>query len=145
MAEKHESEETEKESKRKGPKDKSKENNKITDAIDSLKKNETIDNLVDYAKNNTQHTIALVLLLIGIIWFLFHFFYGGLLIGLVAGFYFSKELAEVFTSCKKFIKDLGTARSLVLAGTLLALFIAAPGIFIGAAIMVGLKIMLRAE
>lgn len=118
---------------------------KFSETIENLKKSENIDNLIQYAQNNVQDTIAYALMAIGIIWTFFHGFYGGILIGLVAGFYFSKEIVKLIKNYNDFIEEQGTARSLIAGGTALALFIAAPGIFIGAAIMIGLKVMLRAD
>jgi hypothetical protein len=116
-----------------------------SNAFENLKKNEKIDHIIKYAQSNTQDTIAFALLLLGILWSLFHGFYGGVLVGLVAGFYFSREILELIKSYNDFVKEQGTPRTLILGGTLLALFIAAPGFFVGLAIMVGLKIMLRTD
>lgn len=118
---------------------------KLSETFEHLKKNEKVESFLEYARTNTQDTIAYALMIIGLIWFLIHGFSGGILIGLVAGFYFSRELTELLKSYNEFIEAQGIPRSLILGGTLVALFIAAPGVFVGAAIMVGLKIMLRAD
>lgn len=98
-----------------------------------------------FAKKNLRDTIAYILLLLGIIWLFFNPFYGGLLIGAVNGFYFSDEILNFIKMLKEDIDNYGTAKSLLLAGTLLAFFISAPGIFIGAALFIVLKEVLASS
>jgi len=126
-------------------KEKTDSKNKFSDTFENLKENETIGKFIHYAQENTQDTIAYALLLVGILWSFFHAFYGGILVGLVAGFYFSKEITQFVMSFNQLMAVQGTARSIIFFGALLTLFIASPGIFIGGAIMIGLKILLRSE
>jgi hypothetical protein len=126
-------------------KDKGTSKNKVSETLTSLKKSENIDNLMSYAKTHIQDTVAYILLVSGIIWIFFNSFYGGILVGLIAGFYFAQEVLEIINSFDRFLDKKGMAKNLILAGTLLALFILAPGIFIGAAIMVGVKYLLKSE
>lgn len=119
--------------------------NKLKETFENLKKNENVENLVGYAQTHTKDTIAYILLILGILWTFFSSLYGGILIGLVVGFYFSKEISFLLKSYTEFVERIGTSRSLILGGAAIAFFIAAPGIFIGMAIMVGLKIALRAD
>ncbi len=112
---------------------------KITETLDSLKKNDKIDTLYNYAQGNTRDTIAYVLLILGIILLFFTPFWGGILVGLVLGLYFYDELISVVKDVNGLIDDQGMVRSLVLGASVLAFFIAAPGIFFGAAIAVGIK------
>lgn len=110
---------------------------KITETLDTLKKSEKVDDIVTYAKTHTKDTIAYVLIVLGIVWLFFKPFYAGLLIGAVVGFYFAKEISAQIKSANDYIEQQGMAKSLILGGTLLALFISAPGIFIGVATVVG--------
>ncbi|EFB40298.1 hypothetical protein [Parachlamydia acanthamoebae] len=98
-----------------------------------------LDTFYGFAKKNTRDTAAYVLLLIGIIWSFFNSFYGGVLVGLVAGAYYSEEILTFIKSIKEEIEEYGTASSLILAGTLLAFFVASPGIFLGGTIVIALK------
>lgn len=104
-----------------------------------------LDGIFSFAKKNTRDTIAYILLLLGIIWLFFNPFYGGILVGAVAGLYFSEEILNFLRTIKDDIDNYGTARSLLIAGTLLALFISAPGIFVGAAIVIVLKELLASS
>jgi len=122
----------------KGPEQNPDEKSKLQETLDSLKKNEKIEDLFTYAQAHTKDTVAYVLLILGIVWFFFHSFYGGLLIGVVSGFYFTDELMQFLKSVNDLVEEQGIARSLICGGTLLAFFIAAPGIFIGAAIVVAM-------
>lgn len=112
---------------------------KFTESLENLKSNEKIEELYKYAKSNTGDTIAYVAMILGILILFFEPFYGGLLIGFIAGLYFSEEIARPLRKLEESIEELGMVRSLVLGGFLLGLFIEAPMIFIGLAIAVGLK------
>ncbi|MBS4167632.1 hypothetical protein [Parachlamydia sp. AcF125] len=98
-----------------------------------------LDSVFGFAKKNTRDTAAYVLLLSGIIWSFFDSFYGGILVGLVAGAYYAEEISTFLKSIKQEIEEYGAASSLILAGTIFAFFVAAPGIFLGGAIVVALK------
>jgi hypothetical protein len=119
--------------------------NKFSETIKSLKKNENIEGLMSYAKNHTQETIAYILLILGIIWIFFNSFYGGILVGIVAGYYFYPEVLKIINSFDGFFDRQKMAKNLVLVGTLLAFFILAPGIFVGAAILIGVRYLLKSE
>ena len=108
-------------------------------------KNEKMDNLFSYAKENTRDTIAYVLLVIGLILLFFQPFWGELFIGVVAGFYFSDE---IIAFCKNFEREIdqeGMVSSIIFGGTLVALFIMAPMIFIGAGVVAGLKYLFLSD
>lgn len=99
------------------------------------------DDLLSYARGNPRDTIAYVLLIIGII-LLFsggYNFWGGVLIGLVVGFYFGQDILDLFKNSNYLAERLGYVKLLVLAAVALAFFIDAPGIFIGTAIALGIK------
>lgn len=126
-------------------KDKGSSKNKLSETFKSLKKNENIEGLMSYAKTHTQDSIAFILLGLGIIWIFFNPFYGGILVGLVAGYYFAPEVLKIINTFDRFLNKEGAPKNLILAGTLLALFILAPGVFIGAAIIIGVKYLLKSE
>jgi hypothetical protein len=112
---------------------------KFSETIDSIKKDQKIESLVSYAKANTQDTIAYVLLFLGIVWIFLNSFYGGILVGLVAGYYYGSDILTYVKHANQTINDMGIPRALVLGLTLVAFFILAPGIFIGAAIAAGIR------
>lgn len=121
------------------------DNNRFSETIENLKKNKNVDSLLTYAKNNTQDTVAFILLIVGILWMLAQPFNGGVLVGLVVGFYFSRELIKFVKGYNTYMEEKGYAKAIILAGGALALFVLAPGIFIGVAIMTALKFLLKAE
>lgn len=99
------------------------------------------DDLFSWARTNPRDTIAYVLLILGVI-LLFsggYYFWGGILIGLVLGFYFGQEIMDLFNNSNQIAERIGFVKLLVLAAVALAFFIAAPGIFIGAAIALAIK------
>lgn len=120
------------------------ENHKKSKRSDkSGKQIQNLDHLIEFAQNNVKDTVAFVVMVVGIFWMFVNSFWGGIIVGLVAGFYFSREIVYVVKSFNEFIEAQGIARTAILAGTALALFIAAPGILIGAAAMAGLKVLMK--
>ncbi len=124
---------------------KGEDGNKFSETIENLKKNKNVDSVLEYARNNTKDTIAFILLIVGILWMLGQPFNGGVLIGLVVGFYFSRELIGYVRDFNSYLEEQGLAKTVILGGGALALFFLAPGIFIGVAVMAALKYLLKSE
>ncbi|MFV0340908.1 MAG: hypothetical protein ACK5MA_09860 [Parachlamydiaceae bacterium] len=118
---------------------------KFESTLKDLKSNEKIDNLVSYATANTRDTVSYVVLIVGIILLFFSSFYGGLLVGLVAGFYFSSEIMSIVKNFNALVEDQGVVKSLIAGGLLLAVFITAPWIVIGVALAVAVRQILFPE
>lgn len=118
---------------------------KLTETLDTLKKNESIETLYAYAKSNTFDTVAYIALVVGLIWMVFHHFYGGFLIGAIFGLYYSDEIARLVRHTNDFIEGQGMVRSIILGCVLLALLLSAFGMFVGTAIAVTLKQMIVAN
>lgn len=121
------------------------EKNKISESLENLTKNENIENIVTYAKKNTRDTIAYVLLLLGLVWMLVEPFFGGVLVGLIVGYYFSPEIIDFAKGFNKSISQAALARRVVLSTIAVVFFLLAPGIFFGIAIIVALKFLLKVE
>jgi len=68
--------------------------------------------------------------------------YGSLIVGIVFSLYFIKELAYFTTHASEISTENGIVKSLIFGGLLLSLFLRAPFIFIGIAIILGLKLLL---
>lgn len=119
--------------------------NRFSETIENLKKNKKVDSVLEYARHNTRDTVAFALLIIGILWMLGQPFNGGVLIGLVVGFYFSKELIGYVRDFNSYLEEQGPAKTVILGGGALALFFLAPGIFIGVAVMAALKYLLKSD
>jgi len=125
----------------KDPKDEGSLKDKFSDTFENIKKHEKIEDLYRFAQSNTGDTIAYVAMVLGILILFFNPLYGGLLIGVVFGLYFSKEIAIPVRNLEEFIEEMGMVKSLILGGLLLGLFIEAfpSWIMIGAAVTVGIK------
>jgi hypothetical protein len=93
------------------------------------------------AASNKEQTIAYILLILGLLLLLFfNNLLGGLIIGMVAGYYFAPEIIHYIRNLNEVTKGQeDPIRYIVLAALLLGLFIAAPGIFIGALIVATFK------
>jgi ABC-type multidrug transport system fused ATPase/permease subunit len=118
----------------KKPRDDESFKEKLTEKLEKLKKDERVENLFSYAKGNTRDTIAYILLIIGIILLFFQPHYGGLIIGIISGLYFSNEIIYIAGHFNDLIEEQGMVRVLVISALLAGLFIMAPAIFLGAAI-----------
>lgn len=118
---------------------------KFKRSLDKIRSNEQLDKLVGHATSQTRDTISYILLIIGIVLLFFYPYYGGFLVGLIAGFYFSGELLALLFSFNAFLDEEGIVKSLIGGGLLLALFISAPAIFIGIAIAVAIRQILFPE
>jgi hypothetical protein len=111
----------------------------LQDPKEPRKKDDKINDVVDYIKANAKETICYILLIIGIILIFFDPFIGETLVGLIAGSYFGEEIIEAYRTRKDFVASEGIARSLIFGGVVLAFIICAPGIFLGAIIAIGIK------
>lgn len=107
----------------------------------------TFDMLLDYMKENTKDSIAYIVLVVSILLMLFDEYspYGGLVVGIIFSLYFANELAFFTMNIKDFIEEYGFVKSIVLGGTLIALCIKAPFLFIGMAIVTIIKIFIWPE
>lgn len=97
------------------------------------------DHIVSYAKNHSREFITYVLMLLGILLLLVNQFYGGILVGIVAGIHFSDEIINYIIHWRENLHTEGVARHLTFSGLILAFFISAPAIFLGAAVAVAIK------
>lgn len=105
-------------------------------------KNEKIEEFYNSVTSSTRDIIGYVILIFGIILLFFRPIYGQLLIGVVIGVYFSKEILKIFNNYDLIVAREGYVRSLILGGVALAFFIIAPAVFIGAALTIALKIFI---
>lgn len=86
--------------------------------------------------------VAYVLLALGIILLFFEPIYGGALVGIVIGIYFSKEIISLIRHFETIVDEYGATRSVLLAGLALAFFISAPAIFIGAILALAIQLFI---
>jgi hypothetical protein len=112
---------------------------RLKDTFESWRANAQFGKVYDYAKSNNRDTIAYILLVVGLFLLFFEPWFGGILIGIIFGLYFSQEITDVIVNHVEIIDKLGIARSMVLAFVLLVFLISAPFVFIGAALAVCLK------
>lgn len=83
------------------------------------------------AKNNLGDTIAYLILLLGLTITFFHAFYGGFLVGLVMGLYFSKKVFVWFEQFRDFVAQEGVFRGFIVIAAIAAFMISAPGVCLG--------------
>lgn len=113
---------------------------KLKHTADNFKKNEKIEEVVNYASSNTRDVVAYALLVAGLLLMLTESArYGATLIGIIFGLYFSEEIVAFLKNFRELTGRIGMVHSLILAATLLALFIAAPFLFIGALVALAVR------
>ena len=87
-----------------------------------------------------EKIIVYALMIIGLLLVLFTSnLLGGLMIGMVAGYYFASEIIGFIRNIAQIVRGQDQLRYVILATVSLALFIEAPGIFIGAIIVATFK------
>jgi hypothetical protein len=103
--------------------------------------------LIDYIKSNTRDTLAYIFMIVGLLLLLFDAYstYGAFLVGLIFALYFANELVFIANNVKDLIEEYGVVKSLILAGTLLALLIKIPFLIFGIAAITLLRIFLWPE
>ncbi len=89
--------------------------------------------------NQTRDTLAYILLLTGLFLLFFEPAYAGMLIGVIFGLYFTKEIIQFFKNNKQWREQIGQIHSFALIVLLIALVLSAPFIFIGAAVAVAVR------
>ncbi len=97
------------------------------------------DEVCNYCKLHYKEILAYGLLILGIFLFFFESLYGGVLVGMIAGIYFGDPIVAYLIKCKKSLRPEDIVRHLILGGVALTFFIAAPSVFLGAAVAIILK------
>ena len=116
--------------------------NKISEKFDSFRNHERFEDLRNFTTEHKRDTIVYIVLLIGLVLSFFRPFLGDALIGIVVGLYFAEELVEGSRKLNDFIERQGLFRMVIFCFLGIALFIAAPGIFLGAAVAFALKMLI---
>jgi hypothetical protein len=122
-----------------------KENNEPPKEPPQEPKKDNLDGLYTYVQTNPRDVIAYILLILGIVLLFFQPIYGELIIGLVFGVYFSKEIVAIINNFEAFMEAQGLGRSIVATGTLFGIFILAPALFIGTAIVVLIRLFILTD
>lgn len=112
---------------------------KVRDTFRNMRDSKKVDELYNYAQNNKEQTVIYVLLIVGLLVLFFNNMLGGLIVGMVAGYYFAPEIIYYIRNLGQIVSGQDQVRYVTLTALLLGLFISAPGIFIGAAIVAAFK------
>ena len=93
----------------------------------ALKKTGKAEDLLGFAKENTRDTIAYIFLIVGFLLLFFEPLYGGTILGILVGLYFTAELVGFWKNSQEWIDKWGMVKTLVLAGVLLSFFVSSIG------------------
>lgn len=104
---------------------------KIRGTFKNIKESKQVNDLYRYARTNKEQMLTYILLAIGVILLFTHTPIGGLLIGLVTGYFFSDEIVFFGKNIRQFFESQDYLRYLVMIVAGLALLVEAPGIIIG--------------
>jgi hypothetical protein len=116
--------------------------NKVSEKFEGLKNNENLEGFRKFSTEHRRDTIVYLILLIGLITTIYYPNLGNTIIGVVVGLYFAEELAQGPSRVNHIIETQGIFRIVIFCFLAIALFFAAPMIFIGAAIAVAVKLLL---
>lgn len=117
---------------------------KNTSSLNDSKTQDKFDELYSLTQSNKLDTVVLIILLIGILVSVYNLLYGGLLIGIVFGYYFADDLMTHAKNIRNYIENEGNIKALVIGGLVIGLFIATPAIFIGALAAIAVKLLVKA-
>ncbi len=92
------------------------------------------ESFFDFLVRNKWETLAYIVLIFGILLFIFERFAGGLLVGAILGLYYSHRIRAAVIHFKEDLTREGIFHGFILVATFITLFIAAPGLFIGSMI-----------
>ncbi len=104
---------------------------------------ENIGQIVKFAKENRFDTIAYILMVVGVLAYIFNPMVGGLMVGGIAGFYFSESIYNWVMQLGKTFDQLGIFRSVVLGGFLLCLVISSTFLLLGVALSAAIMAIVR--
>lgn len=93
----------------------------------------------DYSKHTKEQVITYSLLIIGFLLLFVNTIIGGLLIGAVAGYYFTQDIVYYLRNITTILKGHDHLRYVTLTVLLIGLLLTSPGIFVGAAIVAAFK------
>lgn len=109
----------------------------LSDARDSLSS--------EPANWTKEQIITYSLLILGLVLLFFYSVIGGLIVGSVAGYYFSDDIVYYLRGLGNILEAENHLRNITLIGVLLGLLILAPGILIGTAIVAVFKQILEGK
>lgn len=98
---------------------------------------EAVEKVYHYARNMQSDTVTYIALVIGLILIPWQPLWGGAILGVVFGIYFSSELLPRVKSFRTYLQNEGQAKSIVLGAATLALLFLAPGVVLGALAAIG--------
>lgn len=114
-------------------------NNQNTNPKDNKPGNKKVEELCSYAKSNKEEIGVYIALGLGILFLFFAPFFGELILGLLVGFYFSKELAIFFQNTRSLLDMHGRMRYTVLIGVIIGLLLLVPVLFITSVLTASVK------
>lgn len=123
----------------------SRKTEKLEEKIETKDTGKLPEGFLNYAKTNTKDVLAYVILILGVVLLFFERFSGELLIGVIFGLYYAVEIQALFRNFNEFIEEQGIVRGIVLGVVTIALFISAPGIFIGTILAVIIRYLFNPE
>jgi hypothetical protein len=98
-----------------------------------------IEDIFQNSLDGRTQSLTYVILIIGLILMFFNSLIGGLLLGMVAGYHFAKEIFYYVRHLDHLFIGQDKLRYITFTALLLGLFIVAPGIFVGAALVAAFK------
>jgi len=115
---------------------------KQEESVIKEKMSSCIDTVSCFVTKHTRDVIVATILFFGVVIAFFHHLWGGLIIGVMGGTYFSDEIIQFFGNLVRQFEQQGMLRSLIILGIFVSFFILAPSIIIGGAVAMGIRHLL---
>jgi hypothetical protein len=104
---------------------------KFQNTVKKAKTSKQLDELYNFTNTNTEGLIAFILLVVGVITLFINEFVGSLIIGAVAGYFYSGEVIYFFRTLPAYFHGHEKTRHIVFVVLLVGLLLTSPAFFIG--------------
>lgn len=98
-----------------------------------------LDRLYGHGMPTQEQIIVYIILVIGLVAVFINQLVGGLIIGAVVGYHFSSDIIYFLRNVGKLFNNYDPLSYIIIAALLIGLFVEAPGFFIGAIILAGIR------
>jgi hypothetical protein len=99
---------------------------------------EAVEKVYKLATNVRRDTIAYIIMAVGLVILPWLPLWGGAIVGIVFGVYFSEEMLKRIKSFRHYLEKEGQAKTIVIGGAILALLLVIPTLVLGAIAAVGI-------
>ncbi|MDP1836061.1 MAG: hypothetical protein Q8K75_09080 [Chlamydiales bacterium] len=104
---------------------------------------DAVEKVFKLATNVRRDTMAYIIMAVGLVILPWLPLWGGAIVGIVFGVYFSEEMLKRIKSFRQYLEKEGQAKTIVLGGAILALLLVIPTLVLGAIAAVGIVALIN--